>query len=83
MSASENKVFMAYAIDKNNKQHTSAHHSFASAERMLNTIAFQNDYNEQVIKSMSIVRCVPEKIFVPQVIKTLTFAAPDNDEKKI
>ncbi len=83
MSALENKVFMAYAIDKSNKQHTSAHHSFSSAERMLNTIAFQNDFDEQVLKSMSIVRCAPEKTFVPQVIKTLTFAAEESNEKKI
>jgi hypothetical protein len=73
----EAKIFMAYAVDKSKKQHVSSHHSFASAERTLNSIALSNDFDEAVLITMKIVRCAPERIFSPQVLKSLAFAATD------
>ena len=77
MSPEDTKVFMAYATEKDNKKHISSHHSFMSAERMLNSIAYRNDFDEDVLKSMRLVRCAPEKTFSPQVLKSLTFAASE------
>lgn len=71
------KIFVIHATGADGTVYEQALGSFDAATSTLNAIAVENNWEQEVIDSMSIVRFAVDKVFKPEILLSLSFPDPE------